>query len=204
MARTFAVVPAAGHSTRMGEPKLLLPLAGEPLIWHTIRAWQRSQVDQIVVVVRPGDERLAEVVCRAGAILVTPAVPPPDMKTSIQAALRHIDVQFSPVDADAFLFAPADMPRLSPAIIGALIKRYQHEHQRILVPTITGQRGHPVLFPWPLAAEVHALAENEGLDAIVRSHEPLRVACDEFVAAEEHPFADIDTPQDYRRLNENT
>ena len=204
MARTFAVVPAAGHSARMGEPKLLLPLAGEPLVWHTIRAWQRSQVDQIVVVVRPGDERLAEVVSRAGALLVIPAVPPPDMKASIQAALQQIDEQFSPVGADAFLVAPADMPRLSPAIIGALIHRHQKENQRILVPTITGQRGHPVLFPWPLAAEVHALAENEGLDAIVRRHEPLQVACDEFVAAEEHPFADIDTPQDYRRLSENT
>jgi molybdenum cofactor cytidylyltransferase len=125
------------------------------------------------------------------------------MKASIQAALRHIDEQFSPVDTDAFLVAPADMPRLLPAIIGALIQRHQEESQRILVPTMAGQRGHPVLFPWPLAAEVHALAENDGLDAIVRSHDPLRVACDEFVAAEEHPFADIDTPQDYRRLNEN-
>ena len=188
----------------MGEPKLLLPLAGEPLIWHTIRAWQRSQVDQVVVVVRPGDERLADVVRGVGAVLVIPAESPPDMKASIQAALRHINERFSPIATDAFLVAPADMPRLSPAIIDALIHRRQEENQRILVPTMAGRRGHPVLFPWPLAAEVHALAENEGLDAIVRRHEPLPVACDDIVADDEQPFADIDTPQDYRRLNENS
>ena len=62
MPRTFALIPAAGHSTRMGQPKLLLPLAGQPLILHTIAAWQQSRVDRIVVVVRPGDEALAEVV----------------------------------------------------------------------------------------------------------------------------------------------
>ena len=83
MARSYAVVPAAGHSTRMGEPKLLLPLAGEPLIRHTIRAWQRSQVDQVVVVARPGDNRLAAVVREAGAALIIPAVPSPDMKAFI-------------------------------------------------------------------------------------------------------------------------
>src|SRR5206468_2671852 len=31
MPRYFALIPAAGHSTRMGQSKLLLPLAGQPL-----------------------------------------------------------------------------------------------------------------------------------------------------------------------------
>src|ERR1043165_1578126 len=57
--RCFALVPAAGYSVRMGEPKLLLPVAGRPLIEHTLEAWQRSQVDRIVVVIRPGDQALA-------------------------------------------------------------------------------------------------------------------------------------------------
>jgi molybdenum cofactor cytidylyltransferase len=203
MSRFFGIVPAAGHSTRMGEPKLLLPLGGSPLISHTLDAWRQSRVNHVIAVVRPGDEALAKIVRNAGVELVIPATPPPDMKASIQAALRHIAARHFPVAADAFLVAPADMPRLSPAIIDALIQRHAVDEQRILVPTIAGQRGHPVLFPWDLASEAQALADNEGLDVIVRRHEPLRVSCDAAITGDStNPFTDVDTPEDYRRLSE--
>src|SRR4051794_8404747 len=76
MPRYFALIPAAGQSTRMGQAKLLLPLAGEPLIVHTIRAWQGSRVDQVLVVVRQDDAALAAVVRSAKATLVVPKVAP--------------------------------------------------------------------------------------------------------------------------------
>ena len=75
MSRSFALIPAAGHSTRMGQPKLLMPLGDRPLILHTIDAWKRSRVNRIVVVVRPGDDALAEVVRSAGVELVMPTKP---------------------------------------------------------------------------------------------------------------------------------
>jgi 2-C-methyl-D-erythritol 4-phosphate cytidylyltransferase len=47
-----AIVLAAGHSRRMqGQDKLLLPLAGRPLITHTLRAFeQAAEIEQVVVV----------------------------------------------------------------------------------------------------------------------------------------------------------
>src|SRR5438874_8065053 len=104
IARHFAIVPAAGHSVRMGQPKLLLPLAGRPLIAHVIEAWQRSRVDQIIVVVRPGDEALAEILRerRDRVDIVIPVLPPPDMKASIQAALAHIERNYAPSADDGF------------------------------------------------------------------------------------------------------
>src|SRR5437667_12426851 len=99
--RYFALVPAAGHSARMGEPKRLMPVAGQPLILHTLAAWQRSRVDQVVVVVRPGDDDLTAAVInqsrvqgpRSNVEIVVPDLPPPDMKASLQAALKHIERQ---------------------------------------------------------------------------------------------------------------
>src|SRR5262249_37576825 len=144
-------------------PKLLLLLADRPLILHTIGAWQRSRVDRVVVVVRPGDDCLAEVVKEANVDLVVPESPPPDMKASLQAALWHVEQTLAPASGDAFLVAPADMPRLSAAVIDRLIREFQTGVEPgILVPTLAGRRGHPVLFPWPLAAEVHHLAIDEG------------------------------------------
>ena len=203
-ARHFALIPAAGHSTRMREPKLLLPLNGQPLILHTIAAWQRSQVDRVFVVIRPGDESLVQIVRPTGVEVVIPATPPPDMKASLQAALRHIEREFAPTSNDAFLGAPADMPQLSAAIIDRLIAQHRAESaQKILAPTLGGQRGHPVLFPWPLASEVHALGAHEGLDAIVHRHPPALVACEDLVSVDEYPCADIDTREDFQRLTDS-
>src|SRR5262245_32414020 len=95
-ARYFAIVPAAGPNVRMGEPKLLMPVAAQPMIAHTLRAWQDSRVDQVFVVVRPGDHALIAAVNgesradNARVEVVVPPVAPPDMKASIQAALAHI------------------------------------------------------------------------------------------------------------------
>ncbi len=50
-----AIVVAAGSSTRMGRPKLMIPLCGEPVLAHTLRAFDRAAVDAIVVVTREQD-----------------------------------------------------------------------------------------------------------------------------------------------------
>src|SRR5262245_20521651 len=147
-ARYFAIVPAAGHSVRMGEPKLLMPVAGQPMIAHTLRAWLDSRVDRIFVVVRPGDESLAAAIAAAArpdnrrVKVVVPTVAPPDMKASIQAALAHIEQCLAPVETDAFLVAPADMPGLSAPMIDRLIGQHStHGGNEVHFPAISGKRG---------------------------------------------------------------
>lgn len=198
MSRFFAIVPACGQSVRMGRPKLLLPLAGRPLIVHTLAAWQQAAVAATLVVVRSDDAELAAVVRAAGAEVVAPADPPADMKASVQAALRQLVAAYSPTADDAFLVAPADIPFLAPQIAASLIDRHGQAPGSILIPTLAGRRGHPVLYPWPLAAAVFALAADEGLNALAARHPTSELACDHLVSPTERPFADIDTPDQYR------
>jgi 2-C-methyl-D-erythritol 4-phosphate cytidylyltransferase len=57
-ARIFAIVPAAGTGTRMGDalPKQYLPLNGKPMIMHTLSAIARvARIDTIVVVISADD-----------------------------------------------------------------------------------------------------------------------------------------------------
>jgi molybdenum cofactor cytidylyltransferase len=202
MSRSFAIIPAAGHSLRMGRPKLLLERAGRPLIRHTVDAWLQSCIERVFAVVRLDDDALAIALNQVSderLQLVRPATPPPDMKASIQAALRHIERTCQPDREAAFLIAPADMPDLSPAIVAALLMRHRADPERILVPTLAGKQGHPVLFPWTLAERVHLLAAEEGVNAIVQRNPPLAVACDDLVGGRGDPFADVDTPDQYRR-----
>jgi molybdenum cofactor cytidylyltransferase len=195
----------------MGAPKLLLPLGGEPLIARTLAAWERSRMDRIIVVVHPSDQALINFLVpehqpkiqnpKPKIELVIPEVPPADMKASVQAALRHIQQRYAPSEADAFLVAPADIPRLSCAIIDRLIEQHAAVLARtIIVPTIAGTRGHPVLMSWLLTGEVFDLQDDEGLKVIVERHQPMLVPCEDLVASGENPFADVDTKEDYQQL----
>jgi 2-C-methyl-D-erythritol 4-phosphate cytidylyltransferase len=57
----FALIPAAGSGSRLaGEaPKQYLPLAGHPMLWHSIRAVCVPPVSAVFVVLAPGDKTFA-------------------------------------------------------------------------------------------------------------------------------------------------
>ncbi len=197
---SFAIVPAAGNSVRMGEPKLLMPIAGKPLIQHTLAAWKEAGLVRTIVVVRPDDAPLAQLLRDEDVDVVVPPAAPPDMKASIQFGIEHVAARYQPRPSDAWLVAPADMPGLSPAIVRELLRVAGERPERILIPTLAGKRGHPVLLPWLLAAQVAILEPDEGLNALIERNNPLLVECDAFVDRSEPAFADIDTPGDWARF----
>lgn len=58
MPNFFALIPAAGSGSRMGDelPKQFLPLAGKPMIFHTLRALCTSpRISWVFVVLAPND-----------------------------------------------------------------------------------------------------------------------------------------------------
>jgi molybdenum cofactor cytidylyltransferase len=182
----------------MGRPKLLLPWADKPVIEHVLDAWNASRVDHVVMVVpAAGDDgqRLAEIGLLAGVDVVVPSVAPEQMKDSVLAALQHITEQISPQPTDAWLLAPADMPRLSAAVIDQLLDTYDPSRPATLVPTCDGRRGHPVLLPFDRAREVAALSADRGVDAIISKGIAVEVPVADAAIAE-----DLDTPEDFRRL----
>ena len=193
--RAFAIIPAAGHSQRMGRPKLLLPWGDGTVVDHVLAAWRASCVTAIVVVVRRDDIALAERCRAAGVSVVTPPVDPPDMKASVGVGLAFVRNEFSPTTDDVWLLVPADMPQLSAGVVDALCAAHDSAAPAILVPTWNGHRGHPVLFPWSVVDAVARLRSDEGLNALLHSHPVREVQC-----AEPAILEDLDTLEDYGRL----
>ena len=70
--RSFGILPAAGLSVRMGEPKLLLPWGNSTIIEHVVATWQASQVDELVVVVRADDKALYNLLGKLDVHVVAP------------------------------------------------------------------------------------------------------------------------------------
>ena len=197
MQRLFAVVPAAGHSRRMGRPKLLLPLGASTVIARMLAVLARPEIEATFVVLRPDDEPLRAAVAACGAIPLQPAVSPPEMRDSVEYALRHIENQFKPGLADGWILAPADHPLLDPAVIDRLLAAWQTSSGKILVPVHEGRRGHPTIFPFGLVPDVYALPPDQGLNSLLARHaaliEPIAVDSPGVIA-------DLDTPEDYSRL----
>jgi molybdenum cofactor cytidylyltransferase len=198
----FAIIPAAGSSQRMGRPKLLLPWQGATVIEHVLDAWRASQVTHRVLVVHPLDERLAELGRRCGATVIQPELAPPEMKASVRIALEHVARHFEPGEDDAWLLAPADMPTLTSTVIDRLIDAHRASvsaggkiPRTIWAPVADGRRGHPVLFPWALAAEVNRLAAGEGINALCS-----RFPVGTVEARRAEILEDLDSPEDYDRL----
>ena len=195
--KSFGIIPAAGKSQRMGDPKLLLAWGKGRVIDSVLAAWRDSRVSHVVATVRKTDLELQAACQSQGVELVIPDADPPEMKHSVQLALDYICRQYAPGHGDVWLLAPADLPLLRSETIDALLAAYRAEDPAIFVPTVNGQRGHPVLFPWPLAAEAGQLAASEGVNALLTRHK-----VHEIPLAGSQEFDDLDTPDDYRRLRD--
>src|SRR5262245_43970028 len=59
----YALIPAAGAGTRFlgGAPKQYLPLAGKPMLWHAVSALCAAPIENVFVVLAPGDEQFARI-----------------------------------------------------------------------------------------------------------------------------------------------
>ena len=193
---SYGILPAAGHSLRMGQPKLLLPWGTSTLVEHVLHVWQSSQVDVVVVVARADDGQLLDVLSRYDVHTVCPPSAPAEMKHSVQYGLQYLRDQFAPADEDRWLLSPADTPMITPSHINLVLDAARSDRRsQIVIPVCDGRRGHPVAFPWPMARLVLALRDDEGVNAVVRRH-----AVWECRVADAGILQDVDCPDEYLRL----
>ena len=195
MPRLVAIIPAAGHSRRMGQPKLLLEVAGQSVIARVIEALRQGGVLRCLVVVRSSDDALVREATTAGAEVVIPSPDPGDMRQSVESALRHLGNTVDP--CEGWVLVPADHPTLNPRLVQELIAAWSASPQLIAVPVFEGQRGHPTIFPWRLEEDVLALSPDQGLNHVLRS-DSRRVL--EVSVTDRRVLDDLDTPEDWQRV----
>jgi molybdenum cofactor cytidylyltransferase len=198
--RIFGLIPAAGHSRRMGGPKLTLPVGGRTVLEVIVTTLRQAPVERVVVVVGPHVPELADLATRAGASVCLLAEPTPDMRATVEAGLRWLGQIERPQADDAWLLAPADLPALDASVIGQLIEaRHARGDCSIVIPTFAGRRGHPTLIDWKHVASLASHPAGLGLNAYLRlySAETLEVP-----VTRDTILQDLDTPEDYHRLTQ--
>jgi molybdenum cofactor cytidylyltransferase len=196
--RLFALIPAAGKSRRMGQPKLLLRLGDRTILEHVCRAVKLAGVERVVVVVGPDGCALVPLAESAGADVLQLDDDTAEMRHTILHGLSWLQTQCQPRPDDAWLLLPADHPCVEPDVIVELSAAHAQQPERsIVVPTYQGQRGHPVLIGWEHLAAIRHLPEGTGLNAYLRQH-PGRTL--ELPVSRPSILWDLDTPEDYHRL----
>lgn len=184
------ILLAAGSASRMGQPKLLLPYQGQPLIQRAARIALTAGLTPTIVVTGA----YAEDIHAACAGVPVEWVHNPNWRdgqsTSVIAGMQSL-----PASIEAVIFLLGDQPLISPELIQGLIQTYAVTRPQILAPFVGGRRSNPVLFD---RSVFHLLLQLQG-DAGARSLFHL-IPPSAMPWPDERLAWDIDTPADYERL----
>jgi molybdenum cofactor cytidylyltransferase len=186
-----AVVLAAGMSTRMGEPKMLLPwVDGKTIIEHIVEQLLRSRIDHVVVVTGHKNQEVRALVEPMGAHAVfNRSYKSGEMLSSLKAGLRAM-----PPHVAASLMVLGDQPRIQPKVVFQVLAAHATGATDLIVPSFEMRRGHPILIGrryWP---EILNLPRNGSPRDIISAHSEHISYVD---VDTDSVLRDVDTPDDY-------
>lgn len=190
-----ALLPAAGASRRMGCAKLLLPWpdpsSEQSILGATLTALRAGGVPRLVVVSAGNNHQLATHAADLGAEVVRNPEPDRGMLSSIQVGLSHLLA--TGTAPDPLLVCPADLPRLAPHTVAALLATWRAQRPELLLPVHLGRRGHPLLVGAAQQSLIFALDPVVGLRQLLdRSAD-----CVHSLSVDDPGvLTDVDTPQD--------
>lgn len=188
-ARVAAIVLAAGGSTRMGQPKQLLPIGGQPMVRRVTEAVCAAGLAQVLVVVGAHAEAVAEALTGLPVDIVVNEAWAGGMSSSIRAGIGALRP-----DIQAVLMILADQPALKTDLVRALTCHYEATGAPIVVPHFQGRRGNPVLFDRTLFPQLVAVEGDQGGREIISRHRN-EVEC--LQVDDVAVILDVDTRQDY-------
>ncbi len=192
--RVAAIVLAAGRSTRMGGPnKLLAEIGGRPLVRIAVEEALSSAARPVIVVTGHQHERVEAVLAGLDATVIHNPQFAQGLSTSLQAGLAAL-----PSDADAAVIMLADMPQVDSALIDRMIAAYDPQKgAHVVVPTVAGKRGNPVLWSRRFFPDLLALQGDVGARHLIGRYPE---AVTEVAVDGRAAFADVDTPDALQAL----
>lgn len=187
-----ALVLAAGGSTRMGRPKLAMPVAGTPMVRRAAQAAVQSRCREVVVVLGTH----ADVYRPLLDSLPVRVVENPDPTEGMGSSIR-IGVEAVSADADGLVLMLADQPFVTPEVIDHLIHVAHSDRRRIVASAYAGTVGPPAYFDRALFLELLTLEGDRGARSVIEAYPKEGVA----LALPEGIAVDIDTGEDLPLLD---
>lgn len=194
---TAGLVLAAGSSRRMGSPKQLLAIDGRPLLEVVVAHACASRLDEVLVVLgAAADEIRTRVDLGRARVLVNPDHDS-GMASSLRAGLAALQNQHEdPVDRVVVILG--DQPEIGGGLLDRLLDLQEQSGLPAAALSFNGLLHPPVVLEKELWGDLMDLEGDVGCRAVIRARPELvaRLSSDDDL---KHPV-DLDTPEDYRRL----
>ena len=142
--RLGVVILAAGASSRMGQPKLLLPWGNSTILAHLIGQWGAVGAVQIVTVIE-ANSPLTEELDRFRAVeRIVNSKPTLGMFSSVQCAARWDGWNKAPTH---FAITLGDQPQVRIETLKTVVSFAEQHPDAICQPARRGRGRHPVIMP---------------------------------------------------------
>jgi molybdenum cofactor cytidylyltransferase len=207
MSNIAGVVLAAGGSSRLGQPKQLLRFRGETLIRRAVRAAADAGCDPVIVVVgETGEAIRSELDIRDSRISSSSAfgsatqivvVENAEWRNGVGTSIRR-GVEKLAESVDAVVLLTCDQPFVDASVIGRLLAEREKTARPVAACRYANTLGVPALFDRSYFNALLTLPDNSGAKSLIEA----RLAETASIAFEEGAV-DIDTPEDFERLNQN-
>jgi molybdenum cofactor cytidylyltransferase len=193
MAEIPILLLAAGSSSRMGQPKQLLPWGEQTLIGHQIQTLLKTD-HPVNVVLGSNSNLIIPVIEKFQVNIFINTAWESGMGSSISFGIRQIMQKFR--DANGVLITLLDQPLVTTSYIEKMLGEFLHGSQQILVSrSDSGWTGVPVLFDKCYFKELTGLSNDEGAKKVFKRHEKKVI-----LLYGDELLDDMDTPETYQKL----
>jgi molybdenum cofactor cytidylyltransferase len=184
-----ALVLAAGRSSRMGGPnKLLEKIGGRPLVRIVVEAALASRARPILVVTGHQRERVEAALAGLPVTFVHNPHFAEGLGTSLKAGIAAL-----PAQADGAVVCLGDMPQVDGALIDRLLGAFDPDKGALVViPTIEGTRGNPVVWSRRFFPDLMAVEGDVGARHLIARYAE---AVAEVPLSGKAALTDVDTPE---------
>ena len=191
MSDIWAIVLAAGASSRMGTQKLLLPFNDKTIIEKVIEKVESVVKSDFVVVLGSHHDEIREKIGRQEVRFIHNLQYMEGMLSSVICGFRSL-----PGEAKGALLFLGDQPQVPAEVAMQVIAAWKESGKGIVIPVFSGKRGHPVLIETRYRKEIEELDPEQGLRVLSKkfSTDVQEVECNTHEI-----LRDIDTPEDYQQ-----
>lgn len=195
MNETVIIILAAGASSRMHEPKQLLPYRDKSFLAHTVTEAQKTLLPVIVVLGANASTIKSQTGMMAVEIVVNEKWKN-GISSSIIAGLNKALERYK--DSQNCIFSVCDQPYITSAVFLELVDQKKKSGKKLVASCYEDTLGTPCLFDKEFFGELLMLRGDLGAKSILQKY-PNDVASVDF----QNGKIDVDTRNDYEELLKN-
>lgn len=188
------IVLAAGESSRMRQPKQLLPWGDTTLLGHAIKVAQDSVAQDVYVVLGAHAQTIQEQLDLSHIKCILNNDWKKGLGTSIACAVQHL--AHAQKAYDGLLFMLGDQPLIDTQVLNTMIRTFSEGEKGMVATKYPQGNGTPVLFCKKYFGALMELNGDKGAKEIIANND------DVIALALDGKVTDLDTYAAYKQLKQ--